>query len=166
MSDVNLESRAFYRATLRSELYRTPGLLGLLGPLFVYRTVATLAFGEFRLLLVQTVAVTIAITHEAIMGRAIRRALKHDKDVAPAAWLLHVFVEIHLPPVALFFLLTSHWLTPSQVLVAPAVMVYFLFIILSTLRLSPSLTVLTGCLSALGYLMVAFYAAPNFENSA
>ena len=143
----------------KSELYRTAGLLGLLGILLAYTIARALVFGEFRLLLAQTVVLTIAIAHEAIMVRAIRRALKHDKDVSAAAWMLNVFVESQLPTVALFLLLTSQWLTPSQVLVAPAVMVYFLFIILSTLRLSPSLTILTGSLSALGYLMVAFYAA-------
>jgi len=166
MSAEHIESHAFYRATLNSEWYRIAGLLGVLGALMVYTIARALAFGEFRLLLAQTVVLAIVIAHEAIMVRAIRRALKHDKDVSPAAWMLNVFVESQLPTVALFLLLTNHWLTPSQVLVAPAVMVYFLFIILSTLRLSPSLIVLTGLLSALGYLMVASYAAAKFENAA
>jgi adenylate cyclase len=166
MSYANLESKAFYRATLSSEWYRIAGLLGLLAILLVYTIVHALASGEFRLLLAQAVVLAIAIAHEAIMLRTIRRALNHDRDVLPAAWMLNVFVESQLPTAALFLLLASQWLTPSQVLVAPAVMVYFLFIILSTLRLSPSLSVLTGLLSALGYLMVAFYAAAKFENSA
>lgn len=166
MTDANLESKAFYSAILKSELYRTAGLLGLLGILLLYTIARELAFGEFRLLLAQAVVLTIAIAHEAIMVRRIRRALRHDKDVSPAVWMLNVFVESQIPTVGLFLLLASHWMTPSQVLVAPAVMVYFLFIILSTLRLSPGLTVLTGFLSALSYLMVAFYAAGNFESSA
>jgi len=166
MSAEHIESHAFYRATLNSEWYRIAGLLGVLGALMAYTIVRALAFGEFRLLLAQTIVLAIVIAHEAIMVRAIRQALKHDKDVSPAAWMLNVFVESQLPTVALFLLLTNHWLTPSQVLVAPAVMVYFLFIILSTLRLSPSLIVLTGLLSALGYLMVASYAAAKFENAA
>ena len=161
----NLESHGFYRATLNSEWYRIAGLLGVLGLLLVYTIARALAFGEFRLLLAQTLVLAIAIAHETIMLWAIRRALDHDRDILPVAWMLNVLVESQLPTVALFLLLASQWLTPSQVLVAPAVMVYFLFIILSTLRLSPSLTVLTGLLSALGYLMVAFYAATKFENS-
>ncbi len=55
MSDANLESKAFYRATLKSESYRTGGLLGLLGILLAYTIVRALAFGEFRLLLALTV---------------------------------------------------------------------------------------------------------------
>jgi hypothetical protein len=62
-------------------------------------------------------------------------------------------------------LLGGPWLSPYQVLVAPAVLVYFLLIILSTLRLSPTLTTLTGLLSALGYLFVTFYTAMRFQNS-
>jgi serine phosphatase RsbU (regulator of sigma subunit) len=166
MSVENIESEAFYRATLNSEWYRIVGLLSLLGLLLVYTVVRAFAFGDVRLFLAQTLVLAIVIAHEAIMLIVIRRALKNEKDVSQATWMLNVFVESQLPTVALFLLLASQWLTPSQVLVAPAVLVYFLFIILSTLRLSPSLTVLTGILSALGYLMVAFYAAAKFEGSA
>ena len=162
---TSLESQAFYRATLNSEWYRIAGLLAVLGLLLVYTIARTLAFGEFRLLLAQSLVLAIAIAYEAIMLRAIRRALNHDRDIPPLAWMLNVLVESQLPTLALFLLLASQWLTPAQVLVAPAVMVYFLFIILSTLRLSPNLTVLTGLLSALGYLMVAFYAAAKFDSS-
>jgi serine phosphatase RsbU (regulator of sigma subunit) len=165
MSVGNLESKAFYRAILDSEWYRIAGLLGLLAVLLVYTIARALAFGEFWLLLAQFVVLAIAIAHEAMMLRAIRRALRRDRDILPVAWMLNVFVESQLPTVALFLLLANQWLSPSQVLVAPAVMVYFLFIILSTLRLSPSLTVLTGLLSALGYLMVAYYAAAKFDSS-
>ena len=99
----------------KSELYRTAGLLRFVGHTAGAYTIArALVFGEFRLLLAQTVVLTIAIAHEAIMVRAIRRALKHDKDVSAAAWMLNVFVESQLPTVALFLLLTSQWLTPSH----------------------------------------------------
>jgi serine phosphatase RsbU (regulator of sigma subunit) len=166
MSVENIESEAFYRATLDSEWYRIAGLLSLLCVLLLYAVARALLFGQFRLFLAQTLVLAIVIAHEAIMLIVIRRALKNEKDVSEATWMLNVFVESQLPTVALFLLLASQWLTPSQVLVAPAVLVYFLFIILSTLRLSPSLTVLTGILSALGYLMVALYAAAKFEGSA
>jgi len=165
MSVANLESKALYRATLRSELYRATGLVALLGILFAYTIAREIAFGEFRLLLAQTIVLGIAIAHQALMVKAIKRALNHGRDLPPAAWMLDVVVDSQLPTAALFLLMAGHWLTPAQVLVAPAVMLYFLFIILSTLRLSPSLSVLTGLLSALGYLMVAFYAADKFGNS-
>ena len=56
-------------------------------------------------------------------------------------------------------------MTPYQVLVAPAVLIYFLFIILSTLRLSEGLSILTGLMSALGYLCLTFYIEENYKAS-
>ncbi|HEY0366522.1 MAG TPA: PP2C family protein-serine/threonine phosphatase, partial [Pyrinomonadaceae bacterium] len=47
-----------------------------------------------------------------------------------------------------------------------AIGIYFLFITLSTLRLSPSLTLTTGLLSALGYLCVTFYVQARYQDSA
>ena len=46
---------------------------------------------------------------------------------------------------------------PYRALAAPAVLVYFYFIILSTLRLSPVLTFLSGAASALGYIGVLLW---------
>jgi serine phosphatase RsbU (regulator of sigma subunit) len=100
-----------------------------------------------------------------MMLRAIRKALRDENEVAQEKWALNVFVESQIPTVALFLLLATQWLSPYQVLVAPAVLLYFLLIILSTLRLSPALTVLTGLLSALGYLFVTAYTLAKFQNS-
>jgi serine phosphatase RsbU (regulator of sigma subunit) len=54
---------------------------------------------------------------------------------------------------------------PFQALVAPALLTYFFFIILSTLRLSPSLSLLTGILASTGYLAVFFYTLMSYPNS-
>jgi serine phosphatase RsbU (regulator of sigma subunit) len=50
-------------------------------------------------------------------------------------------------------------------LVAPAMIVYFFFIILSTLRLDPILSILTGVLSATGYLAVVLYTLLSYPVS-
>jgi serine phosphatase RsbU (regulator of sigma subunit) len=160
-----IESHAFYRATLNSEWYRIVGLLGLLAALVLYTVARGIMVGGFRLLWVQTVFLALAIAHELHVLRAVRRALQHEKDVPPAIWAVNVIVESQLPTLSLFLLLASEWMNPYQVLVAPAVMVYFLFIILSTLRLSPSLTMFTGLMSALGYLFVTFYVEAKFQSS-
>ena len=85
-----------------------------------------------------------AIAHEAMMLREIKTALRYESEVAHETWVLNVLVESQIPTVALFLLLATQWFSPYQVLVAPAVLLYFLLIILSTLRLSPTLTLLTG----------------------
>ena len=160
-----MESQAGYRATLKSEWYRIVCFLVVLGALIVYTVARGLAVDGFRLLWVQTVALTLVVGQEFFVLRAVKRALRGEKDVPPLVWAVNVLFESQLPTLGLFLLLASHWMTPYQVLVAPAVLVYSLFIILSTLRLSPPLSVLTGIMSALGYLSIVSYVEAKFQAS-
>jgi Serine phosphatase RsbU, regulator of sigma subunit len=165
MSIDHLESDAFYRATLNSEWYRIVGLLGVLAALIVYTLVRGAMVGGFRLLWIQTALLVLVMAHEIRVLRAVSNALRSDKDISQATWAVNVVIESQLPTLALVLLLFSEWMTPYQVLVAPAVLIYFLFIILSTLRLSEGLTILTGLMSALGYLCLTFYIEGKFKAS-
>ena len=165
MTKDALKSEAFHHATLKSESYRTVGLLWLLGALTVFAVTRGIATGQVQLVVFQFIVLALIIAHEALMLRAIRKALRDKNEVAQEKWALNVVVESQIPTVALFLLLTTQWLSPYQVLVAPAVLLYLLLMILSILRLSPTLTVLTGLLSALGYLFVTFYTVAKFQNS-
>jgi serine phosphatase RsbU (regulator of sigma subunit) len=162
MSEDALQSEAFHRAEITSESYRTIGLLCLLGALTIFVIVRNIAIGDFSLVALQLAFLAVVITHEVRMLRALKRALRNQGDIRPNRWVINVFLESQIPTVALLLLLTGPWLNPQQVLVAPAVMVYFLLIILSTLRLNPGLIVLTGLLSAVGYLFVTFYTVTRF----
>src|ERR1700752_5207598 len=152
--DDLFRSRAFERASLKSESYRIVALLCVLGALLVFAVARGVATQNYLLSAAQAVVLALAIAHEAVMLRAVRSALRDDAGVLPELWVFNVLIESQLPTVALLVLLLAQWMTPYQVLVAPAIVVYFLFITLSTLRLRPSLTFLTGLLSALGYLFV------------
>jgi len=165
MSEDALTSPAFQRAALQSESYRTAGMLFLLGTLTIFVIARGIATRDLPIVVLQFAFLSVVVAHEVLMLRAIRRALHDESEVAPDKWMLNVLLESQIPTVALFLLLSGPWLTPYQALVAPAVLVYFLLIILSTLRLSPGLTTLTGILSALGYLFVTFYTAMRFQNS-
>jgi len=166
MSADALQSRAFERASLKSESQRVWVLLSVLVGLLIFVVVRGLAIQSYLLLSVQTTLLVFVIAHEIVMLRAIKAALRDDDVVKPELWVINVFVESQLPTLALFVLLMTGWMTPYQVLVAPAIAIYFLFITLSTLRLSPSLTFTTGLLSALGYLFVTFYVYARYEGSA
>jgi serine phosphatase RsbU (regulator of sigma subunit) len=160
-----LQSKAFQRASLKSESYRVVALLCILGAFLVFVILRGVATHNYLLLLVQAVVGVLAIAHEAVMLRAIRAALRDDEDLVPELWVFNILIESQLPTVALFVLLLNAWITPYQVLVAPAIVIYFLFITLSTLRLRPSLTFITGLLSAVGYLFVALYVELSFGDS-
>jgi len=165
MSPTHIESEAFYRATLKSESHRIIGLLVVLGAMIAYTVVRGSMVEGFRLLWMQTAALALIVAHELFVLRGVKRALRGGKDVPQALWVINVVVESQLPTVSLFLLLASQWMTPYQVLVAPAILLYSLLIILSTLRLSPALAVLTGTMSALGYLFVVFYVEAKFQTS-
>ena len=163
MSEDALQSAAFHRAEITSESYRTTGLLCLLVALTIFVIARGIVIGDFPLTALQLAFLAVVIVHEVRMLRALKRALRNEGDIGADKWVINVFLESQIPTVALLLLLTGPWLTPHQVLVAPAVLVYFLLIILSTLRLNPSLIVLTGLLSAVGYLFVTFYATATSE---
>jgi serine phosphatase RsbU (regulator of sigma subunit) len=165
MTEAALKSEAFHHATLKSESYRVIGLLCLLGALLIFAVARGVATRQVQLVVFQLIVLALVIAHEVMMLRAIRKALRNENEVAQEKWALNVFVESQIPTIALFLLLAAQWLSPYQVLVAPAVLLYFLLIILSTLRLSPALTVLTGLMSALGYLFVASYTVAKFQSS-
>src|SRR5262245_6483316 len=161
-----LKSEAFHRAALQSESYRSVGLLILLGALAVFVVARGIAIGEYGVLGLQLVLLGLVMAHEALMLRAIKRAINSRREIGPEKWVLNVFVESQIPTVGLFVLLSGSFLTAQQVLVAPIVLLYFLLIILSTLRLNPTLTFLTGLLSALGYLLVTLVTGMTAADSA
>src|SRR5205085_4985779 len=166
MSEVRVKSKAFQGAALSSESHRIIGLLFILGALMIGVIARNLGTGQFRLLYWQTLALALAIGWEIFTLAMVKRALRTEREVAQAIWLINVFIESGLPTLGLLLLIESQYLNPYQALVAPVVLLYFLFIILSTLRLSPSLSILTGLLSALGYLAVTahvtrLYARPE-----
>src|ERR1044072_2603191 len=160
-----LQSRAFQRASLKSESHRVIALLCVLGGVLLFTIARGFATHNYLLLFVQLAVLVLAIAHEAVMLRAIKGALRDDEDLMLELWIFNVLIESQLPTVALFVLLLNSWMTPYQVLVAPAIFIYFLFITLSTLRLRPSLTFITGLLSAAGYLFVSLYVELRFSDS-
>ena len=165
MSEETLRSRAFQRATLQSESYRTAGMLCFLAALGVFVIARAITTQNRLIVALQIAFLALVIIHEFFMLRSIRKALRDEKEMRTDKWMLNVFLESQIPTVAVFLLLGGPWFTPHQALVAPAVLIYFLLIILSTLRLSPILTMLTGVLSTLGYLFVTFYTTTFYPSS-
>lgn len=160
-----LQSKAFERASLKSESYRVIALLCVLTGIVVFVIARGIATQNYLLLVAQTVVLVFVIAHESVMLHAIRSAMRDDADVLPELWVFNVLIESQIPTVALFVLLLTQWMTPHQVLVAPPIALYFLFIMLSTLRLRPALTLVTGVLSALGYLFVTFFVQLRFGDT-
>ncbi|HSQ19559.1 MAG TPA: PP2C family protein-serine/threonine phosphatase [Blastocatellia bacterium] len=157
MSEAGIEYKAFEHAELSSESYRIRCLLCVLAALMLGLLVRNLASGQLRLLYAQSLALTLALAYEIFALAAVKKALSTQRSVPRPIRYINILVDPGLPTLALFIMIESQLVSPSQALVAPAVFLYFIFIILSTLRLSPGLSLLTGLMSSLGYLAASFH---------
>jgi serine phosphatase RsbU (regulator of sigma subunit) len=89
------------------------------------------------------------------MLRLIERRLADGRPISPGVWRWNVVIETLLPTVGILVAADSGLWRPRQALVAPVGLAYYLFIALSTLRLSPALSRFTGVASAIGLLAAA-----------
>lgn len=162
---MSLESKAFRQAALNSESYRILWLLCILGALIPGLIARNLAAGQVRLLYTQLLGLMLVVAYEAFALAKIKNALGKQEDVPSAVLVTNMLIEAALPTLGLFILIESRFTSPIGALVAPAVFLYFLFIILSTLRLSPILSLSTGLMSALGYLAASFYVHQHYSDA-
>jgi serine phosphatase RsbU (regulator of sigma subunit) len=161
MSVETIKSRAFRRAALKSESHRILGLLCLVGILTLYAIGRDIVLRESRLLFAHILVLALVTTYEAVMLSVVKKALQKDQDVPAAIWVLNVFIETQLPTIALVLLIESRIVEPYLALLAPVLLLYSVLTTLSTLRLSPMLSILTGIASALGYLAVVLFVLSN-----
>jgi serine phosphatase RsbU (regulator of sigma subunit) len=104
--------------------------------------------------------------YEALWLRFIGRAIDSARDVSTAIWTASIFVESLFPTIAMLLQIYTPAVGPLRSLTSPAVLGYFLFIILSTLHLSPRLSRLAGSFSAIGYAVVSTYIFLQFPEVA
>ena len=161
MSAVEIRSDAFARAALKSERVRVIGLLGALAAMVsvgAFRAFVFGAPGEQRVLVSVIALAVVMATYESLMLRFIYRSVAAERGVPNWVWSANIFVETLFPTAALLLPVESEYMRPYQALVAPAGLFYFFFIIiLSTLRLSPALSRLTGLLAGAGYMLATAY---------
>jgi hypothetical protein len=98
-----------------------------------------------------------SLAYECLMLVLVSLAIRRARDLPLWAWYLNAVIEASIPTVALFLLTTGSFMGPYWALSAPATYGYYIFILLSTLRLRPALCFLTGLASALGYAAVTAY---------
>src|SRR5258708_10833133 len=98
------------------------------------------------------------------MLRAVNRAHEQQRDLSNAAWMGNFVVENALPALGIVLTSSSSIDPAYRPLAHPSVLVFFLFIILSTLRLNPALCRLSGFVAAVSYLAAALFLGwkPSF----
>jgi len=172
MSDnTHIESPAFRQAQLQSERLRLLIVLGTIGIGFLLRSVRVLIHsGDENVQLWLTTLGVLApfAGAEFLMLRAVNRVREQQRDLSNAAWMGNIVVENALPALGIV-LTTSSSIAPAyRALAHPSVLVFFLFITLSTLRLNPALCRLSGFVAAASYLGAALFLGwkPSFAGGA
>jgi serine phosphatase RsbU (regulator of sigma subunit) len=164
-----IESPAFRLAALRTERQRLIIILGLctICAALVIASPILYGSGPKRLGLYLGCWLFLA-AYETVTLLIAQYAYRAGRPRPHAFGVLHTLVEGSLPTIALFQLSAdTSFLGPYRALYSPAVVVYCLFIILSTLRLRPGLCLLAGAYSAAGYVGLYLYThhvAPQHPN--
>ncbi|HUO34138.1 MAG TPA: PP2C family protein-serine/threonine phosphatase [Candidatus Acidoferrum sp.] len=152
-------SGAFQLALLKSEQLRIFILLAAVGAAFFVRSLRTAIHPSrenFHLWILTALVIAVFVAYEFFVLRAVNRGVREGNYLGGGIWICNIIIETSLPAFAIALL--SGGIAPAyRPLVNPAVLVFFIFIILSTLRLNPALCRLCGLVAALGYLIAAVY---------
>ena len=160
MPNVFTESIAFREARLKSERLRICIVLAAIGVAFLLRTMRAAAAGGrenlMSLYLSAGLLGLLAIYEFVMLGR-INRAIRTHGDVRNWTWVANTILETTLPAIAVAFISSASVDPAYRPLVNPAGLAFFLFISLSTLRLSPTLCWISGLTAGVTYLAAAAY---------
>src|SRR5690349_3254761 len=146
-----IRSNEYQLARLRSELTRISALLAaiaiLLGVLLI-RGVASIALGHRAQTSPLAVLLAATAIYELGCFVVVRRTIKAGRTISRAKWAVNIILESALPTAALCLQSHTSLFGLRSSLVSPAVLIYFVFIIVSTLHLDPGLSLLSGVVSA------------------
>ncbi len=158
--EPQIESAAFQQAQLKSEYFRI--LLVLTGVVAV-----VLLRGMRGLILQMQFDVRIHgsgfafiagfVFYEVAMLVAVRQAIKGNRPVRSLAWIGDIIIETALPALGIAFLTSDAIAFAYRPLANPLALAFFLFIILSMLRLNPWACALSGLTAAVSYLAAAYF---------
>ena len=149
----SIQSDAFDQAALRSDRYRTLGMLCICGVFIVIDIISGVFSSLDSAMFVHGIAYWSGLAvYEGILLSITAQAQWQGRQVRPWVWAFNAVVESLLPTVALLGLTAASYMGPYRALVSASAAIYFLLIILSTLRLSPGLCILSGLSSAAGYI--------------
>lgn len=154
------QSEAFRIALLRSERLRIRVVLATLAAGYTVRTLRTIQVhhdGDLRIWLLSLLILAVFVAYELQVLRAVSRALLEGRNLAPAAWTSNILVETSLPAFATAFLASPAMEAVYRPITNPVTLGFFIFIILSTLRLNPRDSRLAGFVAAASYLLAASY---------
>ncbi len=106
----------------------------------------------------------LVVSYEVSIRFVIGRRIVSRKNLPEWLRYVNAFVETSTPTLLLIVLANS--VNPLTILMGPVVLAYFLFIILSTLRLNFQLSLFTGAVAAVEYVLVAIIYSDRLTEGA
>ena len=152
-------SPAFRQAVLKSERLRII-VLGIIVAVFLIRSFLTLILWDrenFHLWLLSCALLSLFLLYEFFIYRAVSRAVRSGSDLSAGLRISNVIIETSVPAFALAFIYSTAIDPAYRPLANPSTLLFFIFIILSTLRLDPRLCRFSGIVAALSYLCASTY---------
>ncbi|HTP44939.1 MAG TPA: PP2C family protein-serine/threonine phosphatase [Candidatus Acidoferrum sp.] len=167
MNHHSERSAAFQLARLKSERLRILILLAAIAVVFSVRSVRTAFYHNsenIHLWLLTTAFLVVVVAYEWLMLRAVDRAIRDGRAMPTATWIATIILETSLPSFVIAFFSGTSVDPIYRPLANPAILVFFIFIILSTLHLNPAASQLSGFVAAASYLAAALYVGwrPSF----
>lgn len=160
MQEPEIHSAAFDQARLKTERLRILGVLVFAAVLVVVTAIRTLILhtgAPIPTWLADLGVIGVLVVYLFACLRWIDGALKAGGTLPTAFWSFGIVFEGLLPAFWMALLSSAHVIPEYQPLANPAVLVFFILIILSILRLSPKTSVFAGVMAAVLYLAASWY---------
>jgi serine phosphatase RsbU (regulator of sigma subunit) len=161
MRELQSQSPAFQQALRQSERLRIYLLLALLAFILALRGTRTILAptpDNISTLYMFLVLIGVLGAVEFVTLYALGRSIRDSKPLAKAFWFLNIFLEIALPAVSIATSASAAVIAPGyRPLANPSFLIYFLLLILTILRLDPTLSSVCGILASASYLAAAYH---------
>ncbi|MCA9284138.1 MAG: HD domain-containing protein [Phycisphaerales bacterium] len=165
-------SPEYRRASLRSERVRTALAIAVVAALVAFVVVRDLLAGQASgashawVGRSGLVVGALVLLFEAGVLLLVRQAIRSDRNLP--GWLppMSVLVECLVPTAIIVSLTSDPAVGPYRALLFPTILLYGIFIVLSTLRLRPGLCWGAGAISAGGYLLAVGLTSRQFPELA
>jgi len=151
-----IDSTAFHHAQLRTERLRILGSILIISIFCVTGAIRIYLFGS-HINHIGLYGAMVLVAYEFLVLRAVQRSMHSGVRIPDWFWTVNVIIEMSAPSLAAAFLVSPLIIPEYRPLVTSWVLLFFPFLVLSTLRLSPTMSSVAGVAGAVGYLLAARY---------
>src|SRR5215469_2980359 len=152
----NTASRGFDEALLRTERLRVLGVIFIVSVFGITGAIRIYLFGS-HMTHIGLLGTGVLILYELLVLRAVQRGIKSGPRIPEWFWTLNVVIEMSIPAIGVAFLVSDRISPDYRPIATSWVLLFFPFLVLSTLRLSPLVSTVAAVSGAAEYLLAAAY---------